>query len=876
MDYANGVPRIWGTRTEMTCNMRLIAFLLGCQLTAALAPAQQPPAAADTAALTHFPTSRVTVAPGPDDANIARVTARILERSHYLKQPFDKEVSSRFLDRYLNTLDNLHIYFLQSDLAEFEKYRHTLDELTLKEGDTSPARVIFLRFLERLRQQYEYATNLLQTTKFDFNTDERFLLNRKTQPRPENMAAAKQLWRERLRYEYLQEKLGIGRPEEIAGIVREKLDQQKPKEIAKALQEKLSKEKAQEIAKLVAQKSGGESADAIVQSIRAKLDKDNAEEIVKILTRRYSRLLRALNEYDNDDVLQVYLTALTHVYDPHSDYMGHSEMENFAISMKLSLFGIGALLQSEDGYCKIRSLTPNGPAERGKKLKPNDKIIAVAQSNQPPVDVVDVKLNKVVELIRGPKNTEVRLTIIPADAPDPSVRKVVTLVRDEIKLEDQEAKAKLIELPDAKGQCIRLGVIDLPSFYSDFDLGNRKPNAVPKSTTVDVARLIKKLVEEKVAGIVLDLRRNGGGALDEAIRLTGLFIKEGPVVQVKGPEGPPIIEKDPDPAVFYDGPLVVLTSRFSASASEILAGALQDYGRALVVGDSSTHGKGTVQSLLQLAPFMRGQMALVSSNDPGAMKITIRKFYRASGASTQLKGVVPDLILPSIYNHAEVGESSLDDPLPWDTIAPAEYEKQNRVEPVLAEVRKRSEARVASDRDFAFLRDEIERYKKMVAEKSVSLNEAQRVKEKQEADERAKARKKELAARPEPPGKMYDITLKVVDLPGLPPPVAKTNAVKTVDAGKPGQAQPGAPGYFRKMSGPETQPAVGSDKTVTAQVTEKKDTPASDLKDDEDETAADDKAPNLDIILDEAKRILVDFISLSQSTKSLAGTAGGK
>ena len=266
-----------------------------------------------------------------------------------------------------------------------------------------------------------------------------------------------------------------------------------------------------------------------------------------------------------------------------------------------------------------------------------------------------------MELIRGPKSTEVRLTVVPADAQDPSVRKVISLVRDEIKLEDQEAKAKLIELPgEGGGRTMRVGVVDLPSFYSTFELEGRKGDAEPKSTTVDVARLIRKLTQEKVDGIVLDLRRNGGGSLEEAIRLSGLFIKEGPIVQVKGPEGDPIIEKDPDPSIFYEGPLVVLTSRFSASASEILAGALQDYGRALIVGDASTHGKGTVQSLLQLAPLMRGHLALVSSNNPGALKITIRKFYRASGESTQLKGVTPDIILPSIYNHDEVGERALE------------------------------------------------------------------------------------------------------------------------------------------------------------------------------------------------------------------------
>jgi C-terminal peptidase prc len=372
----------------------------------------------------------------------------------------------------------------------------------------------------------------------------------------------------------------------------------------------------------------------------------------------------------------------------------------------------------------------------------------------------------------------VRLTVIPADAADSSARKVIALVRDEIKLEDGAAKARIMEVPDGrdasgKERNARVGVIDLPSFYSSFELEGRK-GGEQKSTTTDVAKLLKKLLKENVTGVILDLRRNGGGSLEEAINLTGLFIKEGPVVQVRSSNGRIDVDSDPDPTIFYDGPLVVLTSRFSASASEILAGALQDYGRALVVGDSSTHGKGTVQSLLQLAPIMR-QNGLLGTNDPGALKITIRKFYRASGASTQLRGVIPDMVLPSVNNLLETGESSLDNALAWDTIEPARYEVVNRVEPYLVELKKRSEQRLASDRDFSFVREEMARYKKLQADKSASLNEAVRLKEKKETDDRGKFRKKELASRPEPIDKIYEIRLKDVDQPGLPPRWQATN-----------------------------------------------------------------------------------------------------
>jgi len=772
--------------------MRSIVFLLSWRLILGLVAAA--PAQDDNFLISGKLTNAVPLVEGPNDGAIAKVTTTIFENAHYLRQPFNDEKSAKFLDRYLDSLDNLHLYFLQSDVQQFEKYRTTLDDLT-KEGDTTPARVIFTRFRERLEQQYDYVLGLLKTEKFDFTGDERFTLNRKTLPRPKDLTEAKQLWRERVRYEYLTE----------------------------------------------------------------KLNKEKPAEIVKIIGRRYTRVVRALREYDNEDVLQIYLTAFARVYDPHSDYMGKAELENFSIGMKLSLFGIGALLRSEDGYCKIQELKP-GPATDSKKLKPNDRIIAVAQGDGEAVDVVDMKLSKVVELIRGPKDTEVRLTVIPADAADASVRKVVALIRKEIKLEDQEAKAKIIEVPAADGKQMRLGLIDLPSFYSSFELEGRKAAGDPKSTTTDVAKLLRKLTQEHVSGVILDLRHNGGGSLEEAISLTGLFIKEGPVVQIKSSDERIFVDKDPDPNIFYEGPLIVLTSRFSASASEILAGALQDYGRALIVGDSSTHGKGTVQSLLQLAPYMR-QKGLSATNNPGAVKITIRKFYRASGASTQLKGVTPDVILPSVNNYAEVGEASLENPLPWDTIASAPYEKMNRVEPFVTELKRRSDTRLAADRDWAYVKEEIERFKKLIAEKSVSMNEAERLKEKKENDERVKARKKDLASRPEPTEKVYDITLKQAAEPGLPAPVSKTYHT----AGAETNAAPGHNGKFRL----ESQSSVAKTEAKSAEKNGSSD-PAK--GDDDSEDSVDDKVPNLDVPLEETKRILVDYVNLTVKQQGLAAS----
>ena len=774
--------------------------------TGAEVPAVKPAAGVAPVLITSRHTtvpSPVALVEGAGDANIVKLVAQLLQVQHYSRMKFDNAVSSRFLDRYLDSLDNLHIYFTQSDLDEFEKYRFELDALAVEKGDSTPARVVFNRFRQHLSQQFDYVQELLKNEKFEFTGKDRFVIDRKKLARPRDMTEAHQLWRDRLRFEYLQE----------------------------------------------------------------KLNKEKPAQIVTNLTRRYTRVLRTLNEYDNDDVLQIYLTALSHIYDPHSDYMGKSELENFSIGMKLSLYGIGALLQSEDGICKIKGLTPGGPAERSKKLMPDDKIVAVSQSNAPPVDVVDMKLNKVVELIRGPKDSEVRLTVIPADAADPSVRKVISIIRDEIKLEDSAAKARIFEMPTGKDsagkeQTLRLGVIDLPSFYSGFELEGRKGASEQKSTTLDVARLLGKLMKENIAGVVLDLRRNGGGSLEEAINLTGLFIKEGPVVQVRSPDGKVFVDNDPEPTVFYDGPLVVLTSRFSASASEILAGALQDYNRALIVGDSATHGKGTVQSLLQLNPILR-QHGIFMTNNPGALKITIRKFYRASGASTQLKGVTPDLILPSVANAYEVGESSLDNPLAWDTIPQAAYEKVDRVAPFLAELKKRSEARTGTELDFRYIHEDFDRYKKQLAEKSVSLNEEVRLKEKKEADDRAKARKKELAARPEPPGKIYDLTLKLTDAPGLPAPTVRTNSASTTNALQKGIAslKGKKPAAKVEKGAAGTEPAAPS-KPAKA---------SSDPDADEDETA-DADVPAVDPALDETRRILVDYIHLLAKKSGVAAT----
>ncbi|PYJ12076.1 MAG: tail-specific protease [Verrucomicrobia bacterium] len=342
----------------------------------------------------------------------------------------------------------------------------------------------------------------------------------------------------------------------------------------------------------------------------------------QLIARRYDRLARNVHEQDKEEQVKLFLDALSQAYDPHSEYLSKADLKNFSINMGLSLVGIGAMLRTEDGYAKIESLVPGGPAQTDGRLKVGDRISAVAQGNGEFSDVRDLRLDKVVEQIRGKKGTKVRLMIIPADAPDPSKRKTIELVRDEIKLKDQEARADIIIKKDENGEPVKLGWITLPSFYADMDRHQ-------KSTTKDVLMLLKRLKKENIAGLVVDLRRNGGGSLEEAIALTGLFLKSGPIVQTKGSNGNIVVSSDPDPSIAYGGPMVVLTSRQSASASEIFAAALQDYGRALIVGDKNTFGKGTVQTILEIGRFT--SLLGSRSQEDGALKLTIQKFYRVAG-----------------------------------------------------------------------------------------------------------------------------------------------------------------------------------------------------------------------------------------------------
>jgi carboxyl-terminal processing protease len=867
------------------------------------------PAAVASAAATN---GCHVVTPGPIDGQIAAITAYLLSNDHYLKKPFDEAVSRQFFDRYLETLDPQHIHFTQGDLADFAQYRTNLNHLTnpgRRAADTSPGCVIFNRFMERLQQRTAYVQDLLKNEKFTFDTDERITINRKDLPYPADLTEAKRLWKERLRFEYLQEllgKIGARKKNSVAATKTKSLSADTnlyvqvpapltPLEVNPAPAANLAPIHAAESATKggsrapgllsppQSEEAGGQQAVAgkartpaegahipahaevasapeansratrtepqtpqaageeptsasTNQLAGASPPKTDDEEIIETLNHRYHRNLRFFADWNNEDVLQYYLTALAHVYDPHSDYLGRAQLEQFAISMNLSLCGIGAELLSEDGYCRIRRLMPGGPAMKSKQIKENDCIVAVAQSNQPPVDIVDMSLTKAVQLIRGPKGTEVRLTIVPAGA-GASTRKVLSLIRDDIALDEFAAKAKIIDMPDSRGGIVRLGVIDLPSFYTTFDVSASQGKLGPKSSTADVAALLDKLNQEHVAGVILDLRRNGGGSLEEAIKLTGLFVRTNPVVQVKDERGTVQEADDTDPEVRYDGPLVVLTSRFSASASEILAGALQDYGRALIVGDVSTHGKGTVQSVNNLRQFIPIRDRSLT-NDPGALKLTIKEFFRPSGTSTQLKGVVPDIVLPSVANESkDIGESALENPLPPDKLPTTSYDRFNLVGPYLPELRKRSTERVATDREFAYVREDIELFKKHQADKTISLNEKQRLKEQEEAEARQNARDKERLSRPEPPEKVYELTLKQAALPGLPPPVTRTNTAAAKLSARPGLA----------ISGGSTNSVASADAPPPGEGLDGADA---------------EKPPAADETLVETEHILIDYLSV--------------
>ena len=507
------------------------------------------------------------------------------------------------------------------------------------------------------------------------------------------------------------------------------------------------------------------------------LNKKAPADAREVVRKRYERMLKDLDETEGGDLAEVYLSCITHLYDPHSDYMSAQSFDDMGIQMKLHLEGIGAILGLKDSLCTVEALTPGGPAEMGRQLKPHDRIISVAQDGKEPVEITGMKLRKIVNLIRGPKGTRVHLVVLPANATDPSTRRKIVITRDVVTLESARAHAALIQVPGPGGASVPIGVISLPEFYRSSD---EAPGAEQTSATRDTARLIAQLQKAGMRGLVLDLRHNGGGLLAEAISLAGLFINRGPVVQVRESGGNVQVDSDEDPGPAYTGPLAVLVDRMSASASEIVAGALQNYGRAVVVGDSSTHGKGTVQVMLEMKNYSRDLAD--SAARTGAAKITIQKFYLPNGSSTQLRGVVPDIILPSIDDYLPIGESSLSHALVWDRIPSARFDGEPLDAHVLDTLRSASMARQSRLEEFTVLRRVVDWFRTREAEKSVSLNLEERRRQKAADD----AFRKEVTAARDRLAKV-DYPLKEFRLGPLPPKIKPVSDEEGADE----EAMPG-------------------------------------------------------------------------------------
>ncbi|WP_172147119.1 MULTISPECIES: carboxy terminal-processing peptidase [Pseudomonas] len=571
----------------------------------------------------------------------------LLNRHHYNKPPLNDERSVKIYQGYLKMLDPSRSYFTAGDIAEFDQWRNEFDDL-LKSGNLEPGFLIYKRHLERLQSRLQFALNILEQGVDKIDFS-------------------------------VDESLLIDREEAPWAKDLAELDD---------LWRKRVKDEV----------------------LRLKIAGKEPKAIQELLVKRYKNQQARLRQTRGEDIFQAYINAFAMSYDPHTSYLSPDSAENFDINMSLSLEGIGAVLQSDNEHVKVVRLVPAGPADKSKQIAPADKIIGVAQGSDEMVDVIGWRLDEVVKLIRGPKGSLVRLEVIPAsNAPNDETSKVVNITREAVKLEEQAAKKSVLQLTH-EGRDYKLGIIEIPAFYLDFK-AFRAGDPDYKSTTRDVKRLIAELEQEKVDGVVIDLRNNGGGSLQEATELTGLFIDQGPTVLVRNSDGRVDVLADENTGIYYKGPLAVLVNRLSASASEIFAGAMQDYHRALILG-GQTFGKGTVQTIQPL--------------NHGELKLTLAKFYRVSGQSTQHQGVIPDIQYPDVMDTKEIGESALPEALPWDSIKAAITPELDPIQPFLEELQTRYDSRTAKNPDFTFTRERLALAQKLMDETRVSLNEGKR------------------------------------------------------------------------------------------------------------------------------------------------------
>jgi carboxyl-terminal processing protease len=595
------------------------------------------------------------LAPSKEHQQVTMEIVRNLRKNHYRKLPLDDALSSKVFDRYFSEIDPMKFYFLTSDIKDFDPYRYHLND-ALVIGDVSPAFKIYNRYQIRLAQRLIFLTSHIDSglKDLDLDKDESIEADREKAPWPSTRADLENLWLKGLKNEV----------------------------------------------------------------INLRLDGKSMEEVTDTLSKRYHNQLKRIKQTTSEDVFQVFMEALSSSYDPHTQYFSPRSSENFNINMSLSLEGIGAMLGVDNEYTKVVHLIPAGPADKSGQIKPGDRIIGVGQgSNGDIADVVGWRLDDVVDLIRGPKDTQVRLKIIPADAANGNRTRIVKLVRTTVQLEEQAASKEVLDIA-RNGRTYKIGIIAIPTFYLDIRALQAGSDDY-KSTTRDVRRIINELNAQKVDGIVIDLRDNGGGSLQEANSLTGLFIKSGPTVQIRYADGGTDVLYDRDPRIFYSGPLEVFINRMSASASEIFAGAIQDYGRGIIIGENS-FGKGTVQTLMTLS---RGQL-----------KLTTAKFYRISGESTQHRGVIPDLLYPSLYDKTTIGESALKDALPWDSIGAAPHFTFSDLTSFKQQLKAMHTARIGNDPDYSYTLGMVDYLKEGKARTRVSLKFSTRLQEKKKSE----------------------------------------------------------------------------------------------------------------------------------------------
>ncbi len=582
---------------------------------------------------------------------VASLVTTLLRYQHYEPREINDALSEAWLEDYLEALDFNRTIFLASDIAEFSRYARQLDDDVLDKKPRMEAATLIYGRYQQRISERIAAARATLAGPIDLNGNLTMTIDRSELPWPATAAEADNLWR-------LQ---------------------------------------------------------VIEQVLLAELQGTERAEIIERLGKRYDRVIKDVLSAEGNDVMEYYLDALTQNFDPHSVYFKPATSDDFDIEISNSVEGIGAQLRTEGMYTTIVHIIPGGPADLDGTLQPGDKIIAVAQGDGPPEDIIDLRIDRVVRQIRGKKGTEVRLTIIPVDAVDHAETRIVPLIRDQVALTESDAESSTLTVGSRK-----FGVIDVPSFYMDAS-GRKETDPDYKSVSSDVRRLIGELQQESIDGLILDLRGNGGGSLYEAVELAGLFVSRGPMVQVRDREGNTEVLRDPDSSTVYEGPLVVLTDPLSASASEIVAGAIQDYGRGLIVGAQTTHGKGTVQQVVDLDMFIERMSGGSSSGRAGALKVTTQKFYRVSGGSTQNRGVLSDVVLPSPWDGLDVYESDLDNALPWDEIEPARFTPVGSVAGLDA-LRQKSSGRVTASADFQELLDHLAERERRSAETEVSLN----------------------------------------------------------------------------------------------------------------------------------------------------------